>query len=305
MVLTLVPLLALCAAPEPITVGVYVTQISSIELKTNQYSIDFWIWFRSKGREQSPLDNFEIMDGRIVSKTNVIKKKQPDGFDYAAARIVAVVHQQWDLHRYPFDDHQLELSIEDSEFDVQSVNFTPDAVNLGFDPALKVSGWDIAGITSEVAPHAYHTNYGDTALGTNVETNFSRFTVKIDAQRRGVARFFKTVFALLISVLASWCAFFIRPKDASPRVSVSVGALFAGAAGTIALGNQMPDLNYATLADKVVYLCLSMILLSLAGTVVSLSLHYRQQEAKYLRFDRLGSIAFPVVFLVSLLIIVL
>ncbi|MFO0595202.1 MAG: hypothetical protein U0228_07855 [Myxococcaceae bacterium] len=293
------------SGPTPVTVGVYVVQVNSIDLKTNSYTVDFWLWFRSKGRDQSPLDAFEIMDGRVTSKTNVIKKKQPDGYDYAAARINAVVHQQWDLHRFPFDDHELELSIEDAEFDVKTVNFVPDAVNQGVDPGVKVSGWEVTGLKAEVTPHSYHSNYGDTALGTNVDTQFSRYTVKIQAERRGVARFFKTVFALLISVLASWCAFFIRPKDASPRVSVSVGALFAGAAGTIALGTQLPDLNYPTVADKVVYLCLSMILLSLAGTVRSLGLHYQQQEAKYLAFDKRGALLFPIFFAVMLLIILL
>lgn len=305
MLLSLLPALMLTAAPEPIQVGVYVTQISSIDLKGNQFNVDFWIWFRSKDRPQTPLDAFEIMDGRVTSKTNVIKKKLPDGYDYAAARIVATIHQQWDLRRFPFDDHSLRIAIEDSEFDTQTVVFTPDTQNLGFDPDLKVSGWEITKISAEAADHAYHTNYGDTSLGNSIDTKFSRYTVKIEAERRGAARFFKTVFALLIAVLASWCAFFIRPKDASPRVSVSVGALFAGAAGTIALGNQMPDLNYATLADKVVYLCLSMILASLGGTVISLGLHYKQQEAKYLKFDRMGSIVFPAVFFVILGIILL
>lgn len=297
LVLALVHAVAVAAA-EPTTVGVYVTQVTSIDLKSNSYGIDFWIWFRSKGREASPIDTFEIMDGRVTGKTNLIKKKLPDGTDYASARVTATVHQQWDLHRYPFDDHVLELKIEDSEFDVKNVVFVPDTANQGLDPMVQVAGWDIVRLSSDVAPHTYHSNYGDTSLATNAETQFSRYTARIEAERRGVARFFKTVFALLVAVLASWCAFFIRPKDASPRVSVSVGALFAGAAGTIALNNQLPDLNYATLADKVVYLCLSMILLSLLGTVISLGLHYKQQEAKYLAFDRLGSRLFPAIFAV-------
>ncbi len=288
------------ASPEPTTVGVYVTQVTSIDLKSNSYGVDFWLWFRSKGREVSPIDTFEIMDGRVTGKTNVIKKKLADGTDYASARVTATVHQQWDLHRYPFDDHTLELKLEDSEYDVKTVVFVPDTENQGLDPMVQVAGWDIVKIGSEVGPHAYHSNYGDTSLATNAETTFSRYTARLTAERRGVARFFKTVFALLVAVLASWCAFFIRPKDASPRVSVSVGALFAGAAGTIAVNNQLPDLNYATVADKVVYLCLSMILLSLLGTVISLGLHYRQQEAKYLRFDRLGARLFPVLFGVML-----
>ncbi len=272
----------------------YVDQVTSIDLKANQFTIDFWLWFRSSGRTTSPLDSFELMDGRVNSKTNVIKKKLPDGQDYAAARINATIHHQWDLRRYPLDDHTLEIAIEDGELDSGHAVFVADAANQGIDPNVTVAGWNISQtIRHEVSDHTYASNYGDTSIAAGPETRFSRYVVSVDAKRSGVARFFKVVFALLISVLVSWCAFFIRPKDASPRVSVSVGALFAGAAGMLAINSQLPDLNYATLTDKTVFGCLGMILLSLVGTVVSLTLNYLGHENGWKRVDRFGSIAFP------------
>jgi hypothetical protein len=47
-----------------------------------------------------------------------------------------------------------------------------------------------------------------------------------------------------------------------------------------------------------------MILLSLFGTVISLSLHYLGREADHRRIDKAGAIAFPLLFAVLLLMVV-
>lgn len=305
-VVTLLLLLApaSAAAAEPVTVGVYVTQVGAIELKSNTFTVEFWLWFRNPHRATSPLDTFELIDGRVNSKTNVIKKTLPDGQDYAAVRVNATIHRQWDIHRYPFDDHDLQIQIEDSDLDVSRSVFVPDAQSQGIDPDVAVSGWDLDGFDNRIDSHLYHSNYGDTSIAENAETRYSRYVVVLHAKRRGSSRFLKVAFALLVAVLVSWCAFFIRPKDASPRVSVSVGALFAAAAGTLAINSQLPDVNYATMTDKTVFLCLGMICLSLVGTVASLSLHYLGRESAHRRLDTVGAVAFPILFLVLFLGIV-
>ncbi len=286
------------AAQEQMTVGIYVTQVANVDLKANSFTTEFWIWFRGPKRATSPLDAFELIDGKVNSKTNVIKKTLADGQEYAAARVNATIHRQWDLHQYPFDDHDLLITIEDSDLDVARSVYAPDTASQGIDPDVVVSGWEINGFDSRLETHLYHSNYGDTSISDTAETRYSRYVVSLHAKRKGSARFLKVAFALLIAMLVSWCAFFIRPKDASPRVSVSVGALFAAAAGTVALNSQLPDVPYSTLTDRLVFSCLGMIGLSLLGTVASLSLHYAGKEAAHRRLDKTGAVAFPLLFVV-------
>jgi hypothetical protein len=286
------------AAPEQVAVGIYVTQVASVDLKNNAFTVEFWIWFRGPHRATSPLDGFELIDGKVNSKTNVIKKTLADGQDYAAARVNATVHRQWDLHQYPFDDHDLVITVEDSDLDLARSVYVPDTPSQGIDPDVTVSGWDVSSFDATIESHLYHSNYGDTSISDTAETRYSRYVVTLHAKRKGSTRFLKVAFALLIAVLVAWCAFFIRPKDASPRVSVSVGALFAAAAGTVALNSQLPDMNYSTLTDRLVFTCMGMIGLSLLGTVASLSLHYLGKEAEHRRLDKTGAVLFPLLFLV-------
>ena len=284
------------AEPQRTTVGIYVNQVSSLDLKANAFTVDFWIWFRSSGKATTPLDTFEVIGARINSKSNVIKKVLPDGQDYAAVRVSATIYRQWDLHRYPFDDHALEIAVEDGDLDSARSVFVADAKNQGMDPEVGVAGWNIDGFEHVLAEHLYASSYGDTSIGTSAEAHFSRYTLVLHARRHGSARFFKVALPLFVSVLAAWCAFFIRPKDASPRIGVAVGALFAAAAATLAINNQLPEINYPTLADKTVFLTFGMIGISLIASVIVLGLHYAGREADHRRVDKVGGVLFPALF---------
>ena len=284
------------AEPQRTTVGVYVNQISSIDLKGSAFTVDFWVWFRSSGKTTSPLDTFEVIGARINSKSNAIKKVLPDGQDYASVRVSATIYRQWDLRRYPFDDHALEIAVEDGELDVARSIFVADVQNQGLDPSVGVAGFSIDRFDHTLDEHRYASSYGDTSIGADGDARFSRYVLRLHAARHGSARFFKIAFPLFVSVLAAWCAFFIRPKDASPRIGVAVGALFAAAAATVAINNQLPDITYATIADKTVFLTFAMIGISLLASVVALSLHYAGREAEHRRVDQVGALLFPALF---------
>lgn len=290
-------------APERIAVGAYVTMIHAVDLKAGQFGVDFWLWFRWSGQGTSPLDSFEIVGGRVLARSNVIRKSLPDGGEYASARISATIQQAWDLSAFPFDDHTLRIRIEDSERDALMAVYVADADNAGVDPDVRVTGWRVVGHEDAVTEQVYRSNYGDTSLPTGTHTRYSRYVFSARLARDGAGRFFKFFAGLFIATLAAWCAFFIRPKDSGPRVSVSVGALFAAAAVTIAINNQLPDVGYLTFADEMVFLSLSMILVSLIGTVWALSLHYREREAAHRRLDRIGALAVPILYVAILLAI--
>jgi hypothetical protein len=287
--------------PEKIVVGVYVNQIYAIDLRANSFGVDLWVWFRWSGKGQSPLETFEIIGGRITSKTHLLKKKLAEGVEYCTARVTVTINKQWDLLRFPFDKHTLKVQIEDTEREAARMIYEADGVNEGSDPDIALSGWKVGKHGHKVADHVYHSNYGDTSIATGSESHYSRYIFTLELDRSGAGRFFKVFFGLFVATLVSWCGFFIRPKDASPRVSVSVGALFAASAVTVAINNQLPDSSGITLPDKLVFLSLGMILLSLFGTVTSLSLHYLGREQAHRKLDKTSLVIFPTLYALGLL----
>lgn len=239
------------------------------------------------------MDSFELVGGRVLSRGTVLKKALPDGETYQAVRVNAGLQHGWDLHHFPLDDHRLLIQVEDADQEAEQAVFVADAENEGVDPDLLLAGFKVAGHAHQVTTHGYASNDGDTSLAKGASSPYSRYEFALDLQRTGWGRFLKLFFGLFVATLVSWCSAFIRHRDASPRVSVSAGALFAASAVTVAINNQVPDTSCVTLADRLVYLSLGTILLALVGTVLALSFHYRNEEACHRRLDRASSNVLP------------
>lgn len=291
------------AAPRKVVVGTYVNQIHNIDLKGNQFSVDFYVWFRWRGDDLKPLDTFELTNGRITSKTGISKKQIGDE-SYAACRVVATVTKFWDVRRYPLDGHSLELVIEDSEHESHEMVFVADEANGGLSPKVRAPGWEVKKSGGHVVDQTYRTNYGDTSTPTGHESIYSSYLFDIDLERPGYGRFAKVFFALFIATLISWCAFWVRPKDSSPRVSLGVGATFAAAAVTLGINNGLPDTSAITLADKLVMLSFASILSSLVVTLTALALAAQGRDATQRRMDRACAVLFPAVYVALAIVLV-
>jgi hypothetical protein len=292
---------ALVSPPPPrvVTVGVYVSSIYGIDLKNGTFTVDFYLWFRWRGDDLKPLDSFEVVDGRVLSKSGIQRKRLGDE-SYANCRVTATITRPWDVRRFPIDDHVLRIEIEDSDEEAHAVVYRADAANQGINPELQVPGWKLGAHDGGVTLHSYHTNYGDTSLPVDNESTYARYVYSIAVARPGYGRFLKIFFGLFIAVLISWCAFFVRPKESSPRVSLGIGATFAAAAVTLTVNNALPDSNAITLADEVMMLTLGSIVASVAVTITSLALFAHGHEKAQKRVDRVASIVFPVGYVLAL-----
>jgi len=299
---TAAPAEAAPAKVETIDVGVYLNQITGVDLRNNTFSVDFWIWFRWKNSALKPMDSFEVISGKVNSKTNCTHSELPGEVHYTACRIAATVIKHWDVTRFPFDDHQLAIEIEDGDIDETKGVYRADEKNSKLDPEVSVAGWKVAGFHSATSDRKYDSNYGDTSLPADAESSYSRYTFAVDLKRTSRGRFFKVFFGLFVTALVSWCGYFIRPKDAGPRVSVAVGALFAASAITVSLNSTLPESNNITLGEKLIFFTLFMILVSLLGTVGSLVLNYAGKEAAYKKLDRTSAIIFPIVYLLGVVV---
>ena len=292
------------AEAHKIDVGMYVNNISQLDIKTSQFTVDFYIWFRWDGSvELNPVETFELPNGRITAKTGIAKHTFGTQ-RYAACRVLATVTKVFDMTRFPLDDHTLTIEVEDSDLDTRVAELVPDIENATVRPDLVVPGWVVVASRSRVVTHTYRTNYGDITLPHGRESSYSRYIFSIDIERPGYGRFLRVFFGLFIAALVSWCAFHVRPKESSPRVSLGIGATFAAAAVTVAINNSLPDTNSVTMADQLIMLTLGAIVLSVIVTIIALTLAARGQDAAQRRLDRICAIAFPVTYLGLLVYII-
>lgn len=290
--------LALFQEPEKVTVGIYVNQITKLSLKENSYSVDFWIWFRWRRDDLKPYESFEVSNGAIERMELATVKKLGD-VNYAYRRVVATITKYWDVSRYPLDNHRLDVIIEDKDDEEHKLVYLSDQENCNFDPDLKVPGWTLSRVLTNIGTSTHRSNFGDTTLPTGKESRYSSFTFSVHLERRGYEYFVKLFVGLLIAAFIAFLAFFIRPTDLDPRFGLGIGAIFAAVASEYVISSSLPDTSVLTLADKLHIVAFAAIFLALAESVWSLRLCESGREELSRRLDRMSVVVLPVLYLAA------
>jgi hypothetical protein len=278
-------------APVKVVVGLYVNQIYGVSLKENKFTADFYVWFRYDDDELKPLENMEVVNGRIDSKSGIVKKKI-DGTNYALCRIVATITKFWDVSRYPIDRHILRIEIEDGESDNTALLYTPDLQNAGLSPETQVRGWNIAGFEANVVDKNYLTNFGDSSLPTNNRSTYSRYQAVVAIDRSGFGQFFKLFGLMFLSTFVAFLAFLVSPSG-GPRFGLGTGALFAAAANSFVVGSSLPESIGITLADQLQLTTILLIFTSILISTISLRLANSGKEEQSRLLDRIAISVLP------------
>ncbi len=289
---------------QDVYVGIYVNQVYALSLKENQFSTDFYIWFRWKGSDIKPIDTFEVVNGRTDSK-ETIYSSQVEGYNYAVARVTATITKFWEISHFPLDNHNLTIEVEDSQNEDFRVRFVADTENSSFSPDIQVPGWKVGKSSADVKSHGYKTNYGDISLPSNNESAYSRYIFSLSIERPGYGYFLKLFLSVFIATLISFLSFLIKPTDLDPRFGLGIGAIFAAVASQYVIGSSLPDTNLLTLADKLNILSIVYIFLSILESTVSLTLYTRGKEVASRKLDILSLIVLVGTYLLINLWIVL
>ena len=96
-------------------VGAYITNISSIDLIDDRFSVEMLLWTEWEGDPTlDPSDDLRILngiyDGDIQRFERVSRRSIPTG-NWSLYRVRSEVVKRWRLQRYPFDDQILHVQI--------------------------------------------------------------------------------------------------------------------------------------------------------------------------------------------------
>lgn len=272
-------------APELVETGIYLQDIRSFDLKSNEFVAVFWLWFRWKGN-LSPLETFEVVDGEITGKHGQAIETARDGSRYGIVRVTATIHDVFDLRRFPVDNHRFRIRIEDTDADSSKLVYTPDLANSALKPKLAVPGWHLRKAYASSGVSQYHSSYGDPTVKSGTVSSFSRFQYNVEIARDGYWYMFKLLLPTYCAVLISLLAFFISPDRIEPRMGLGVGAVFAAIANSYVTTQSLPDSQVITLADAVSNLSTLVIFIGLLVSTVSLYLYERGTRRQSRRLDR-------------------
>lgn len=268
-----------------VRVGVYVIQLGDPDLKDSSFKTVFWLWFRWKGSpDLDPMKKFEIVGGQVESCDNQDKKVVGDE-TYQVARVRATVTQDFDIARFPLDQHTLELSVEETTEGVDGIRYVADTENSKLQDGISLSGWVMGKPVVAASTKVYASNFGDPSLPSDSQSEYARFTLSLPVRRPGISYTLKLFWSLYLSVFVALLALHIKPFDLDPRFGLGVGAVFAAMASAYVISSALPDSNQYTLADGVVMGSIGFIVASIIESILSLRLHQAGKERASRRLD--------------------
>lgn len=287
------------AEPAQVIVGTYVNKFQDLSFRENRYTVDFYVWFRWKAEgpltDYKPLESFEIMNGRVDSKSSVVEKKIGD-ISYASARITATIAETWDLEKFPFDRHRVQVRIEDSTLTALDLTFVADTTNSRLGDEIEIAGWTAGNFESEIQMRLYRTNYGDTSLPTNAQSAYSRYVMSWGIDRDGWGAAIKLLSTVILATGVAFVSFMVKPSDLDARFGMGVGALFAVAASAFIVSSSVPDSAALTVADRMHMVALGCIFLTLLISAFCLRMEVRGREELAFRIDHWCLAIMPILF---------
>lgn len=254
------------SVPEQVTIGAYVNDIQSIDLRTHTYAMDAYIWFRWTNPDLNPAETMEFINpsdlwGTIVDPSYEEPQTLDSGEFYQVVRIQGRFARKMPLYNYPFDRQILEIVFEDKANEAHELVYISEGVEIN--PRLTLPGFNLGVPMIEVTDLAYPTKFGDLRLSQ--ASSYSRARIEVPISRPVLTFALKLLLPVFSVLLCALLMFLLDPTSEDLRINVGITALLAIVVLQMTLNQDVPEIGYLMLIDKI-YLC------AYAFVVVGLSL---------------------------------
>ena len=199
--------------------GAYIMRLGNVSPRDGSFDVDMWMWFRWQGADIRPDLTFELANGIITTRTDT-EVLNDEGYNYSTMRILGTIFHDFDVRRYPMDDHVITIDIEDSLLESTRLVYVADE-GIALDPQVLVAGWDVGIEPATATTHTYETTYGFRSSGSEGAT-YSRLTIPITLERTSYGTLFKSFGSIRISYAHGLTG---RIPTAAARTARGVGCL--------------------------------------------------------------------------------
>ncbi|MEM2874784.1 MAG: hypothetical protein QW567_02000 [Candidatus Hadarchaeales archaeon] len=273
--------------PSKVRVGVWINNIEKVDVPSQTFTIDFYIWF--KYADVRP--DIEFLKG---SPTMTLITEEVRGSEnYLEYRVRGVYVGSLNFRDFPFDEHILAVELEDKRLGAGELVFEPDLEESGVNPDLSVPGWDVKDFVLRVDDHVYP------------DENYSKFVFGVTVYRSKVSALFKVFFPIIIITLISLLSFAISVKNFGQRVGICVTTLMSAVAYHLAAMSGLPSLGYLTLFDRIMLVVYTLFLYNLMVSVQAMRLVEAGKVGKAEEFETRMQNLLPVFAIVLFLTYVL
>jgi hypothetical protein len=300
------------AQPKKVLTGVYLNNMYDLNMNAHSFYADFYIWFKWKGNfDPTNVEFVNSIEKWSVTNTGFDGDSTPvrlkSGENYRIFGVEGRFFHAFTLSRFPMDEHQLDIQIENPDADRDSILYLPDTTSTPYAavrPSINWVGWDLKGCALTHKLHDYGTNFGNPDDNARQYSNLS-YTVTL---ARPLSFFLlKMLLPLVIVIFMSLGALVLHPDHIDTRSSLPIGGLLTAVFLQQSYSDALPDSGYMVLMDKIyllVYLLTAMIILHviIAGNVLSKQ-EDRERINRLDRWETWLAVCYFVVFCLGVLLL--
>lgn len=274
--------LAAHAQPQRVWVGMYVVDLTELDLKSGAYTADFYLWLRWDGPHDPT--KFEIMNGS-GDPCAPNQTQQHGRVRYAVFRCLYTFHRNFDLSAYPLDRQELTVEVEDQSLSRAELVYVPDQEHTALDSAVSLPGWKTGALWLREETHAY-TSLGNPALLHSPGARYSRLVLTVPLEREGVGIYFKSFLVMFLSVGVGLIGALLRCEHIDARLGLGLASIFGVVSSYMVVAQALPETAQFTMADKLHLVGIVCVFVSILSTVVAYNLAGSAGEEGASRLDR-------------------
>lgn len=258
-----------------VSVGSYIENLKEISLKSNNFSLDYLIWFNWEGNPDLDMaNNFRIYKGNITKK-ELVKEYHEGNTNYQLVRVSVTISKTFWTPRFPLESHQLRIYVE-SNLDAGNVVFVK-SDDAQTNPNLSIAGYDFTRVASAVVANEYTSNNGDpTYEGSTVN---SEFVTQFEITRADFGTYFKCFIALLGTSVWVFITLYINTNHRVDPLGMIPAALFGTVSNIMVGANLLPDALQVGLLEYVNFWGI-LTILSVTFTVINVNRIRNKYEDK-------------------------
>jgi aromatic ring-cleaving dioxygenase len=272
--------------PDTVKIGAYIMSIHDINFRDKEYTMRYWLWMLHNKEGLDVLHQTEIPNAKSVEQSDIFMDSVGNK-QRVVMKMKSIMKQNWKVNDYPFDQQELKVFFENTEFDRSQLVFLADSAGSTYDKELTVDGWSITDFKVSTDHKIYETTFGDFTE-RNRTCDYADFYIDVKLERNALGLFLKLFVGMYISFMIAMVSFLVHPKNAEPRFALPVGALFAAVGNKYIIDSLLPETSSFTLVDTLHTLTFVSVFLIILFSALSLSSFRNGDLTRYRKINSLG-----------------
>lgn len=280
---------------QQVKVGFYSQNIYEVNPESNTYYMDFYVWFKWKGKID-PTEKIEFMNGVEdwgMTRVNAYETPilLPDSNFYQVVRVEGRFRENFKFEKYPLDEQRLGVVLENSLHDISEIVYLADTVESGFTDDLAIPGWIFKDYVISNLYHPYKTNFGDYKIDDKTNS-YSAIKFELRVTRPTNYFIWKLLFPLFIVLFASLGALLLDPLRVDSRIFLPITALLTIVFMQQAYSDALPAVSYLVLIDKIYVLAYLLIIIATMETIYTAGIVRAEDPLTLLKVKKIDHIFF-------------